>query len=549
MRTHHIVALSASLLVVLLQSPSALAEQSPPLADAVVDLRTVSSAAAVEARWRYADVSIVPAPRTATTADATRGTTFDITPKVGTPEFDNSATWQTISPGALEVRRTIGRLAFGWYRLNLTIPEYVGGVSTTGSTIVLEVVVDDYAEVWVNGRAPLTLGSSGGAAIKGWNAPSRVVIARDAKPDQRCDVAIFAANGPLSNPPANQIWIRSATLEIYSKGNLPGGGPTPVELGITRLDPALDAVVPPGTRAEKVAEGFTFIEGPVWIPESSGSPGEGGFLLFSEPNRNVIHRWDPQSGEVSIFRTKSGYSGVEGADLRDYHQPGSNGLALDSAGRLTICEHGNRRITRLEPRGQLTVLADRFEGKRLNSPNDLVYSSDGTLFFTDPPFGLPKTFDDRRKEIPFSGVFRLKDGVLTLAARDLGAPNGLAFSPDEKHLYVDNWEQARKVVLRYDVSPSGELSNATTFFDMTSSPGEICLDGLKVDHEGNVFVAGPGGIWILSPQGTHLGTLTLPELPANFTFGGSDGRTLFVCARSGLYRIQFPPRVERTSEE
>jgi gluconolactonase len=319
--------------------------------------------------------------------------------------------------------------------------------------------------------------------------------------------------------------------------------PAPVETVITRLDPALDAIITPGARVDLLATGFSFGEGPVWVPAAPdnryGGGGRGGYLLFSDPNKNVIHRYDPASGEVSIFRTKSGYSGIGNADIGEYRQPGSNGLALDREGRLTICEHGNRRVTRLEPNGALTVLADRDEGKRLNSPNDCVYRSDGALFFTDPPFGLPKVFDDPRKELPYSGVYRISNGSLRLVATDLAAPNGLAFSPDERYLYVDNWQEEKKVIMRYDVAPDGGLSGGRVFFDMTSTPGEICLDGLKVAADGTLLVSGPGGVWIISGEGRHLGTLSLPELAANFAFGGEDRQTLYLTARSGLYRIRL----------
>ena len=171
-------------------------------------------------------------------------------------------------------------------------------------------------------------------------------------------------------------------------------------------------------------------------------------------------------------------------DIAEYGQPGSNGLTLDRDGRLTIDEHGNHRVTRLERNGQLTVLADRYEGKRLNSPNDLVYKSDGALYFTDPPFGLPKFFDDPRKELPFSGVFRVADGHVQLLTTDLTGPNGLAFSPDERFLYVDNWDVARKVIMRYPVQADGALGPGEVFFDLTvSEPGEEAFDGLKVDRD------------------------------------------------------------------
>jgi gluconolactonase len=266
-------------------------------------------------------------------------------------------------------------------------------------------------------------------------------------------------------------------------------------------------------------------------------------LLFSDPNANTIYRWSPD-GQVSVFRTKSGYSGF---DVGEYGQPGSNGLTLDKEGRLTINQHGNRRVVRLEKNGQLTVLADKFDGRRLNSPNDLVYRSDGALYFTDPPFGLPKFFDDPRKELPFSGVFLLKDGRLTLQSSELKGPNGLAFSPGEKYLYVDNWDEKRKVVMRYEVAADGTLANGSVFFDMTSARGEDALDGLKVDTKGNVYVSGPGGLWILSPEGKHLGTIIGPEHPHNFTFGDEDGKTLYMCARTGLYRIRLNVAGIRTS--
>jgi gluconolactonase len=266
----------------------------------------------------------------------------------------------------------------------------------------------------------------------------------------------------------------------------------------------------------------------VWVPAERS-------LLFSDPNDNTIYRWNEDSG-LSVFRVKSGYTGP---DIGEYHQAGSNGLALDSQGRLTIDEHGNRRVTRLEKNGVLTVLADRYDGKRLNSPNDLVYKSDDSLYFTDPPFGLPKVYDDPRKELPFSGVFRLKDGRLDLVSTDLKGPNGLAFSPDERYLYVTNWDEQKKVVMRYEVAGDGTLANGRVFFDMTSAPGEEALDGVKVDAAGNLFVSGPGGLWVIAADGTHLGTVILPELAANMAWGDADGKSLYLTARTGLYRLRM----------
>lgn len=537
-----------ALLLTLAAAPALAADQSPAVPDSVIDLRTTAGVSSIQGQWRYTDAHIIttdhkaPGPDLKATGSPVK--TNDIHPRIHTPDFDN-APWQLIPPDSLESRRTNGRLAFAWYRLDFTIPERAGSFDTSGSTIILELVVDDYSEVWVNAQLPQTLGESA-PLITGWNKPTRVTLATNAKPGEQLHLAIFAANGPLSDPPPNFVWIRSATLDFYKPQRALINTPTPVETTITRLDPALDDIISPGTQAEKLADGFVFTEGPVWVPtlpadsdKSYGGGGKGGYLLFSDPNKNVIHRYDPPTGEVSIFRTKSGYSGIGGPDIAEYHQPGSNGLALDPQGRLTICEHGNRRVTRLEPNGSLTILADNFQGKRLNSPNDLVYRSDGTLFFTDPPFGLPMVFDDPRKQLSHSGVYCLRNNSLKLVSKDLNAPNGLAFSPDEKTLYVDNWDENKKVVMAYDVAPDGTLSNPTTFFDMTSTKGEICLDGLKVDAHGNLFVSGPGGIWVLSPDAKHLGTIALPELPANFAFGDDDRRTLYCCARTGLYRIRL----------
>jgi gluconolactonase len=496
--------------------------------DAIVNLATDEGAALVRGQWRYRDARIVevehrsPGPDLRPSGPPNR--TYDITPHAGAADFDDAA-WDAIAATGLDERRSNGRLSFGWYRINVTIPEKVGGLSTAGSTVVFEIVVDDYAEVWVDGSLPVALGQTGAQFIKGFNAPNRVVLTRDARPGQRIQLAVFGANGPLSNPPGNYVWVRSATLDFYEPGRV--GRQAELKAEVRRVDPALDAIVPPGLTIEKLAGGFIFTEGPVWVPD--------GYLLFSDPNANTIYRWTPD-GQVSVFRTKSGYSGV---DVGEYGQPGSNGITLDSEGRVTLNEHGNRRVVRLEKNGVVTVLAERYQGKRLNSPNDLVYRKDGTLFFTDPPFGLPKAFDDSRKELPFGGVYSLKDGRLTLAASDLTGPNGLAFSPDERYLYVANWDPKKKVLMRYRANPDGTLTDGTVFFDMTNAPGEDALDGVKVDVQGNLYVSGPGGLWILSPEGKHLGTIVGPEHPHNLTWGDGDGRTLYLTAQTGLYRVRL----------
>jgi gluconolactonase len=501
--------------------------------DAVIDLATRNGVDLVKGQWRYSDTRIIEVESRGPGADlkpsGAPNKTYDYTPHAGVADFDDSK-WEAIDPTTLDARRSTGKICFNWYRIAVTVPEKIGAFDPTGSTVAFEIVIDDYSEIWVDGRLPRVLGQPGGPVIKGFNAPNRIVIGRDVKPGQRIQLAVFGANGPISYSPENFIWIKSATLDFYKS---PKVG-TAQSTEILRDDPELDKIVTPGTKIEKLAGGFLFTEGPVWVPRTADSEG---YLLFSDPNNNTIYRWTPD-GQVSIYRTKSGYAG---ADIGEYGQPGSNGLTLDAEGRLTINQHGNRRVVRLEKNGQLTVLADQYEGKRLNSPNDLVYKSDGALYFTDPPFGLPKFYDDPRKELPFSGVFRVSSNgrQVQLLTAELKGPNGLAFSPDERYLYVDNWDEKRKIIMRYEVNSDGALANGKLFFDMTSAPGEDALDGLKIDQKGNLYVSGPSGLWIISPEGKHLGTIVGPEHPHNFAWGDDDGKTLYLCARTGLYRIRL----------
>ena len=462
---------------------------------AVLDLATRAGVEAVNGQWRYTEARI---------AD-------------GRAVAEDKA-WRKITPESLEERRGPGQASFAWYELELTMPARAGAFETRGTTAVFEIVVDDYAEVWVNGHLPAVLGETGGPVIAGYNAPNRVVLSRAVTPGEKFKVGVFAINGPVSANPENRIWVRSATLDFYSEYG--GGEPVPF------THEGLDDVIGADATLERLANGFTFTEGPAWHPD--------GYLLFSDPNENRIYRWSENDG-VSVHRTKSGYAG---ADIGEYSQPGSNGLALDAQGRLTIAEHGRRRIVRIEPKGQVTVLADRFEGKRLNSPNDLVYKSDGALYFTDPPFGLPKVFDDARKELPYSGVFRWKDGQVELMAKELTGPNGIAFSPDERFLYVTNWDEKRKVIRRYPVQDDGRLGEGEDFFSMQDAPEAEALDGLKVDEAGRLFASGPGGVWVISPAGELLGRLRGPELPANLAWGPGK-RSLYLTARTGLYRLRF----------
>ena len=522
-------------IIIALVSSLLAAPPAPPTGtpDATIDLATRDGVALAKAAWRYSDTKIIEANFRAAGADGqptgAAVKTYDYMPHAGAADFDDSK-WEVIDPATLQTRRGNGRLWFNWYRVNVTVPERIGSFDPTGSTAVFETSLDDYAEIWVNGELPRALGQNGGSVVAGWNATNRLVVGRNLKPGQKIQLAIFGINGPISNPPTNYIWMRFARLQFYK--DAPTGPiaitPSEVNVEVVRLDPAIDEIVPPNPKIYKLAEGFKFTEGPVWVRD-------GKYLLFSDPNDNKIYKYTPD-GQLSVFRDKSGY---QGADIAEYGQPGSNGLTLDPQGRLTINQHGNRRVIRIEADGRETVLADHFQGKRLNSPNDLVYRSDGTLYFTDPPFGLPKFHQDPRKELPYEGVFSLYGGKLQLISKDFTGPNGIAFSPDEKYLYVANWNKKKKVVMRYNARPDGTLTNGKLFFDMTAAPGEDALDGMKVDQKGNLYVSGPGGLWIISPEGKHLGTIIAPMHPHNFAWGDDDGKTLYLAARTGLYRIRL----------
>lgn len=499
-------------------------ELLPGRPDAVVDLQTDEGVALVGGEWSYSDCRVeeidfveLGSPEDPLGPGTIPNRTYDVTPHAEGVDFDDSA-WRVLEPEETMLRLANGRVCFNWYRIAVTIPERVGGFDPTGATVVFEVVIDDYAEVWVNGELPLALGLTGGQVAAGFNAPNRVVLTRDARPGDRFQLAVLGINGPISVSPRNYIWVRTATLDFHAPER--AAIAWEAELEVERVDPALDAIVPADARLERVAGGFEFTEGPVWTRD--------GALLFSSPNTNAIYRWTP-AGAVTVFRPKSGYSGT---DIGRYHQPGSNGLTFDPDGLLTICQHGNRRVIRVNPHGDISVLADRFDGKRLNSPNDLVYGSDGALFFTDPPFGLP---DPSESELGFSGVFSVRAGEISLVTDELEGPNGVALSPDERFLYVGNWDPERKVVMRYDLE-SGEGS---VLYDLTVAPGEDAIDGLKIDEVGNLYVCGPGGIWIVTADGKHLGTLRLPEAPHNLAWGDDDGRTLYITAETSVYRMRL----------
>jgi gluconolactonase len=322
-------------------------------------------------------------------------------------------------------------------------------------------------------------------------------------------------------------------------GGLTAAADVPDELptvgSIERLDPRLDALLPPDATIEVLAGGFAWSEGPVWV-RAGGWQGEA-CLLFSDIPRNRINRWRPGHG-IDIFMEPSGYTGVA-----DYGaEPGCNGLTLDREGRLILCEHGDRRVSRLTPDGGKLTLADRWDGKRLNSPNDVVVHSSGAIYFTDPPYGLPNRYDDPRRELDFCGVYRIGlDGRIDLLCRTMTRPNGLAFSPDEKTLYVAQSDPAAPIWRAFAVKSDGTLDGeGRIFFDAAelAKTRRGLPDGLKVDTAGHLFATGPGGVLVFTPDGTHLGTILTGQKTANCAFG-EDGRTLYITADSLLCRVRL----------
>ena len=298
---------------------------------------------------------------------------------------------------------------------------------------------------------------------------------------------------------------------------------------IERLDPRFDQIVPPGARMEKLAEGFDWSEGPVWDKKEK-------YLLFSDVPMNTVYKWREGLSKPAVFLKPSGYTGKAPRG----GEPGSNGLVRDSEGRLVLCQHGDRRVARLEPDGSFQTLVDNFEGKKLNSPNDAVYHSDGSLYFTDPPYGLQGKNSDPKKEIPFNGVYRLSPkGDLTLLTKEMTYPNGIGLSPDEKTLYVANSDPEKAIWMAFPLKEDGTIGPGRVFFDATRGVKTLkgLPDGLKVDKAGNLFATGPGGVLVFASDGTHLGTLSTGEATANVGWG-DDGSTLYITADMYLARLK-----------
>lgn len=330
------------------------------------------------------------------------------------------------------------------------------------------------------------------------------------------------------------LWIASAVFCIFVRGVVAQERTFP-EIGeIERLDPAFDELVSPDVHLEKLGEGFGWAEGPVWNRKER-------CVLFSDVPNNLVNKWDERKG-LSLFLRPSGYTGKKAVE----NPQGSNGLVYDAQGRLVLCQHGDRRVARLEGENKFVALAAKYQGKRLNSPNDVCYHSNGDLYFTDPPYGLTGGEDDPERDLPFCGVYRLdKKNKLTLLAADMTRPNGIGFSPDEKLLYVAQSDPEEPIIRVFDVKADGTLAHGRVFFDAAplakDKENKGLPDGLKVDDKGNLFATGPGGVLVISARGKHLGTLRTGVATANCAWGG-NGSTLYITAHNYLMRIKTQTR-------
>jgi gluconolactonase len=302
--------------------------------------------------------------------------------------------------------------------------------------------------------------------------------------------------------------------------------PHPFSGSIERLDPAFDQIVPATAQVEKLAEGFNWSEGPTWFQES---------VVFSDVPENIIYQWKPGTTSAAVFLKPSGLL----TPTPGFREQGSNGLGVDAEGRLLICQHGERRVARWSKADGFQSIADRFEGKRFNSPNDLALRGNGEIYFTDPPYGLEGLDKSPLKELGWNGVYRVAvDGKVSLLVKDINFPNGIAFSPDEKTLYVAVSDGKQPRVMAYDVQADGTVANGRVFFDATPLKNRKgSCDGMKVDGKGNVFATGPGGVLVISPAGKHLGTILTNEATGNCAWG-DDGSTLYITADMFLCRVK-----------
>ena len=443
---------------------------------AVIDLQTDDGVRAIQGQWRYSGVKIIE-------SEFGGEKVYDYTPHAGVAGFDDSQ-WLALKPA--EIRRgRAGRMSFIWYRIKVTIPQRVGDIDPTGTTAVLETLVDDYGEIWVDGELPRWQGEVGGAVVAGFLTPNRLVVARHVKPGQVIEIAIFVMNGPISNVPPNRANMHTAKLQFYKTAPgpvalLPGGYNPDVE----HQGKAADRIFIDNLKLIKLADGFSSAVKPVWDSQ--------GVLLFES------YRYSPNNVCTVPIAAQSRVKTDLASDERLHN---ARAAAFDPQGRLTLAEQ--HRVMRIDPDGKSTVLAEQ-------AARDLVYRSNGTLYFTAA-----------------EKIFSLCEGKL----RSVEQPesHGVALSPDERSLYVT----ARAGLARYDANADGTLSNGKVIARVESA------GGIQTDMEGNLYVAGPDGLRILSSDGRHLGTMLTGRKPRELAWGDADSKTLYLTSPEALYCVRL----------
>lgn len=336
-----------------------------------------------------------------------------------------------------------------------------------------------------------------------------------------------SASAPAATPEVKTAPSTASTPATPAKMAKPAAPVYPAFGSVDRRTPEFDALIAPGVEMEKLAEGFDWSEGPVWMRKTRE-------VLFSDVPANKIFSWSEKNG-LQVFLEPSGYTGR----ALKFREPGSNGLTTDRGGRLLICQHGDRRISRLNADGTFEPLISYYDGRRFNSPNDLCLAYNGNLYFTDPPYGMEGGNDSPLKELMFNGVYlRRPSGEVVLLTSKLEFPNGIALSPDEKTLYVAQSNPKSPTITAFPIQKDGTVGEGRTFFDTSTVGKNGTPDGLKVDEHGNIWTSGPGGILVISPEGKLLGVLNTGQATANCGWGDSDGRTLYITADAYLLRIR-----------
>jgi gluconolactonase len=509
------------------ETPDALPSGRPI---ATIDLMKEDGLRQVRGQWRTSDVAIVPSD-----FNGTKRGVYDYSPHAGAKDFDDF-NWPVIPKESLEgeageSKPHEGRMSFEWYRLTVTVPERIGDIETTGSTVVFDTTIDDYSEIWVNGELLRWIGEVGAGTISGFNAPNRLVIGRNVKPGQKIQIAVFAINGPISAAPANTVFMRKGTrLDFYCCMSGPVALDPVPDVNSSIEDPDNTGLAPQvinrDPHLKKLAEGLG--------PTSSAAWSEKGYLIFNNVDTGVLYRYDPVNARVSIFSPYANASRI-GGDTTGATRP--KAIAFDPQGALVVAQEGKHNIVRINQDGTESVIADSHQGVPLNGPAALVYRADGILYFTDLYTNHASSSDPTAPEARHSGVYSLSNGQFRLLADDLPTPVALALSPRGRFLYVLDSET--KVVMRYCTNVDGSVAKGEVFFDLAALSSYSPATAIAVGQRGDVYIAGPGGIAILSPQAKYLGAIVLQNGPRTIAWGDPASRALFLTAADGLYQLRI----------